>query len=165
MNRKAGLIALVALMSSVVLGQGTSSLTIHVLQSQSVPYVQQYGGGVSTNCQITGTSDTTTTANTFGNTTVGNGTTNSNLRMNCASYNNTYGWPHMLNVMFVEASDGNAYIIACDKAWRWSKCGPLNAGQVFNARFTSKGIEVQAFTAKGKAIRPVYGVLQSRAMR
>jgi hypothetical protein len=67
--------------------------------------------------------------------------------------------------MFVEASDGNAYIIACDRAWLWSKCVPLNAGQVFNARFTSKGIEVQAVTVKGKAVKPVYGVLQSRSMR
>jgi hypothetical protein len=165
MNPVAGIIALASLASTVALAQDTSSLTIRVLQSQQIPYTQQYGGGMSTNCQITGTSDTTTTANTFGGTTFGNGTANSNLRMNCNSYNTTYSWPHMLNVMFVEASDGNAYIIACDKAWRWSKCGPLNSGQTFNARFTSKGIEVQAVNAKGKNIRPVYGVLQSRAMR
>jgi hypothetical protein len=165
MNHRAGLIVLAALTSSVVFGQETQPLTIHVLQSESVPYTQQYGSDISTNCSITGTANTTGMANTFGNTTYGNATTNSNLRMNCASYNNTYGWPHMLNVMFVEASDGNAYIIACDKAWRWSKCGPLNAGQTFNARFTPKGIEVEAVTVKGKTIRPVYGVLQSRAMR
>jgi hypothetical protein len=165
MNHRAGLIVWAALVPSVVLGQNAPSVTIRVLQSESVPYTQQYGSGISTNCSITGTANTTGMENTFGNTTYGNATTNSNLRMNCASYNNTYGWPHMLNVMFVEASDGNAYIIACDKAWRWSKCGPLNAGQTFNARFTPKGIEVEAVTVKGKAIRPVYGVLQSRAMQ
>jgi hypothetical protein len=165
MNHRAWLIVCVALVPSVVLGQNAPSLTIRVLQSESVPYTQQYGSGISTNCSITGTANTTGMANTFGNTTSGNSTTNSNLRMSCASYNTNYGWPHMLNVMFVEASNGNAYIIACDKAWRWSKCGPLNAGETFNARFAPKGIEVEAVTVKGKQIRPVYGILQSRTMQ
>ena len=32
-----------------------AALTIRVLQSESVPYTQQYGSGISTNCSITGT--------------------------------------------------------------------------------------------------------------
>lgn len=143
----------------------TDLLTIRVLQSQSVPYTQQLGNSANANCSISGTANTFATANTAGNTTWGNGTTNSNMQMNCNSYDTTIRWPHMLNMMLIEASDGNAYIIECDKAWRWSKCGPLNAGQTFRARFTPKGIEVEAVTAKGQSIKPVYGIVQSRAMR
>jgi hypothetical protein len=141
------------------------SFTLKVLQAESVPYTQQSGGGISTNCNISGSANTTATANTIGNTTFGNGNTTSDMRMNCNSYDTTIRWPHVLNTMFVEASDGNAYIIACDRAWRWSKCVPLRAGQVFNARMTSKGIEVQAFSDKGKEEEPVYSVLQSKSMR
>jgi hypothetical protein len=140
-------------------------LTIRVLQSQSVPYTQQLGNSTNANCSISGTASTLSTANTVGNTTWGNGTTNSSMQMNCNSYDTTIRWPHMLSMMLIEASDGNAYIIECDKAWRWSKCGPLNAGQTFNAHFTTKGIEVEAFTVKGQSIKPVYGIVQSRAMQ
>ncbi|WP_420239345.1 hypothetical protein ACOBR2_07160 [Telmatobacter bradus] len=140
-------------------------LTIRVLQSQSVPYTQQLGNSANTNCSISGTANTFATANTAGNTTWGNGTTNSSMQMNCNSYDTTIRWPHMLNMMLIEASDGNAYIIECDKAWRWSKCVSLIAGQTFNARFTPKGIEVEAVTAKGQSIKPVYGIVQSRAMQ
>jgi len=39
--------------------QITDNFTFRVLQEESVPYVVQSGGGVSTNCQITGTTTTT----------------------------------------------------------------------------------------------------------
>ncbi len=104
------------------------------------------------------------TATTTGNVTFGNATTTSALKMNCNSYDTTIRWPHVLNAMLVEASDGNAYIIACDRAWRWSKCVPLRAGETFNARHTSKGMAVQAFNEKGKESEPTYAVLQSKAL-
>lgn len=140
-------------------------ITLRVLQANQIPYTQQIGGGQSSNCNISSSANTLATANTAGNTTWGNGTTNSNMQMNCNSYDTTIRWPHMLNMMLIEASDGNAYIIECDKAWRWSKCGPLIAGQTFNARFTPKGIEVEVVTAKGQSIKPVYGIVQSQTMR
>jgi len=105
---------------------------------------------------------TTTTA---GNSTFGNATTNLGLTMNCNSYDTTIRWPHVLNAMLVEASDGNAYIIACDRAWRWSKCVPLRAGEVFNAQHTSKGMAVQAFNTKGQESEPTYTILQSKSLR
>ena len=138
-------------------------LTLRVLQSQSVPYIQQLGGGISTSCNIVGTANTSAYANAYGNSAYGNATTNSNEHMTCNSYETTVRWPHVLNVMFVQASNGNSYIIACDAAWRWSKCVPLQAGQVFNARFTTKGIEIEAFSTKGKEESPTYHVLQSKS--
>jgi hypothetical protein len=143
----------------------TEGLRLKVLQVDSVPYTQEVGGGISTSCNITGSANTSFSANTFGSTTFGNGTTNSNMRMSCNSHDNTIRWQHVLNTMFVEASDGNAYIIACDRAWRWSKCVPLRVGQVFNARFTEKGIAVQEFNTNGKEGEPTYSILQSKSLR
>ena len=144
--------------------QPAAGLQIRVLQEKSVPYVQQSGGGISTSCSISGSANTSMTATTTGNFTFGNATTTSGLQMNCNSYDTTIRWPHVLNAMLVEASDGNAYIIACDRAWRWSKCVPLRAGETFNARHTSKGMAVQAFNTKGQESEPTYTVLQSKAL-
>ena len=142
-----------------------AGLRIKVLQEQSVPYVQQTGGGVSTTCQIAGSANTSMNATTMGNYTFGNATTNLGLSMNCNSYDRTVRWAHVLNAMFVEASDGNAYIIACDRAWRWSKCVPLRAGEIFNAELTGKGMAVQAYNAKGQESEPTYTILQSKSLR
>jgi hypothetical protein len=143
----------------------SQGLSIKVMQSQSVPYTQESGGGVSTSCNIVGTANTSAYANTVGNNTYGNATTNSNQHMSCNSYDTTVRWPHVLNVMFADASDGNSYMFACDRAWRWSKCVPLQAGQSFSAHFTDKGLEVEAFNTKGKEENPTYHVLQSRSSR
>ena len=145
-------------------GQIAAGLRLRVLQEQSVPYVQQAGGGVSTTCTISGTANTSMNATTTGNTTFGNAATTSGAQMNCNSYDRTMRWPHVLNAMLVEASDGNAYIIACDRAWRWSKCVPLRAGDSYNARLGPKGMVVQTFNTKGNESEPTYTVLQSKAL-
>jgi len=141
------------------------ALRFKVIQEESVPYTQESGGGVNTSCNISGSANSMSTVNSVGSSAYGSGTTTSNMHMNCNSYDTTIRWSHVLNTMFIEASDGNAYIIACDRAWRWSKCVPLRTGQSFNAKFTSKGIEVQAFNSKGKEDEPVYRVLQSKSMK
>jgi tetratricopeptide (TPR) repeat protein len=143
----------------------SQGLTLKVLQEQSVPYTQESGGGISTTCNIVGTANTSASVNVYGNSAYGNATTNSDQHMSCNSYDTTIRWPHVLNVMFAQGSDGNSYIIACDAAWRWSKCVPLRAGEVFNARFTEKGIEVQAVNTKGKEENPSYHILQSKSWR
>jgi len=148
--------------SQVLTKPESQGLTLKIMQEQSVPYVQESGGGISTSCNIVGTANTSASVNTYGNTSYGNATTNSNQHMNCSSYDTTMRWPHVLNVMFAQASNGNSYIIACDRAWRWSKCIPLRAGDVFKAHFTEKGIEVEAYNTKGKEENPTYHVLQSK---
>jgi hypothetical protein len=139
--------------------------TLTVVQEQSIPYTGESGGGVSTTCNIVGAANTSAYVNTYGNSAYGNSTTNLNQRMQCNSYDNTIRWPHILNVMFAQASDGISYIIACDKAWRWSKCSGLRAGDTFSARITAKGIEVQAVNSKGKEENLTYQILQSRSWR
>jgi hypothetical protein len=142
-----------------------SAFTFKVLQSQSVPYVVQTNGGISTNCQISGSTSTTMSTFSSGNSTFGTATSTPDLRMNCTSLENSFKWQHVLNAMLVEASDGNAYIIACDRAWRWSKCSALSAGDTFNARRTDKGLLVQFFNTKEQEKEATYAVLQSRSLR
>ena len=149
-----------------ILGQQPAgAFKFKVLQSESVPYVVQTGGGISTNCNIFGSTNTSFSATTMGNSTFGNATTTPNLSMNCSSSDNTLRWTHVLNAMLVEASDGNAYIIACDRAWRWSKCSALRPGDVFNARQTDKGFVVQFFNSKSEEKEATYSVLQAKSLR
>ena len=145
-------------------GQLSAGLTFKVLQEQSVPYVVQTNGGISTSCNISGSTSTSMSASTIGNTAFGTATSTPNLRMNCVSSNTSVRWTHVLNAMFVEASDGNAYILACDRAWRWSKCVPLKAGDTFLAERTDRGIRVQSLNSKSKEQEAVYSVLQSKSL-
>lgn len=140
-------------------------LAIRVLQTESVPYsVQVSGGGVSTNCAINGSTYTTGSATSIGNYTYGNATSNTNLRMNCYSQDVPPSqWRHVLNTMLVVASNGNAYIIACDAAWRWSKCRGLVTGDTFRAKMTQKGLAVQYF-ANNKPKEATYSVLQGKVL-
>jgi hypothetical protein len=148
-----------------IAGQVAASLTFKVLQAESVPYTVQTNGGISTACNISGSTSTTMTASTIGNTTYGNATSTPNLQMNCRTYDNSIRWQHVLNAMFVQASDGNAYIIACDRAWAWSKCVPLRAGDTFLAKRSDKGFVVQFVNAKAKEKEATYSILQSKSLQ
>jgi hypothetical protein len=143
----------------------SAGFTFKVLQSESVPYIVQTGGGVSTNCQISGSTSTSFSSYTSGNSTFGTANSTPDLRMNCNTSETSFKWQHVLNAMLVEASDGNAYIIACDRAWRWSKCSGLKPGDTFNARRSDKGFVVQFFNTKEKEKEATYTVLQAKSMR
>lgn len=144
---------------------GAYPLSVRVLQAEQVPYVVQYSSGqVSTSCAINGSTNTHGTAMASGNVAFGNSTSYSNLTMNCNTYETPpVGWRHVLNAMLVVASNGNAYIIACDAAWRWSKCRGLLVGDVFQARVGGKGLVVQ-YLANGKIKEGTYSILQAKVM-
>jgi hypothetical protein len=144
-------------------GQVAAALTLKVLQEESVPYTVQTNGGISTACNISGSTNTSLTATTYGNTTYGNATTTPNLRMNCKSTDTTIRWTHVLNAMLVQGSDGNSYIIGCDRAWAWSKCTPLRAGDTFLAKRSDKGFVVQSIH-NSKENEATYSILQSKSM-
>jgi hypothetical protein len=65
--------------------------------------------------------------------------------------------------MLVVASNRNAYIIACDAAWRWSKCRALITGDTFRAKMSSKGLTVEYFI-KGKPKEGTYSILRGRVL-
>ncbi len=143
--------------------QVAASVTLKVLQSESVPYTVQTNGGISTACNISGSTSTSLTTSTYGNMTYGNASSTPSLQMNCKSTDTTIRWTHVLNAMFVQASDGNAYIIACDRAWAWSKCKPLRTGDTFLASRGDKGFVVQSYNGKSKEQEATYSILQSKA--
>jgi hypothetical protein len=147
-------------------GSGEYPLSLRVLQTEQVPYSVQYGGGgVSTNCSIGGSTYTTGSATSVGNYTYGSAISNTDLSMRCNSYENPpMQWRHVLNAMLVVASNGNAYIMACDAAWRWSKCRGLITGDTFQAKMTSKGMVVQYYVG-GKTKEGTYSILQGKVLR
>lgn len=68
----------------------------------------------------TGFSTNSTVTHTYGDAnihTYGSANSTNNARLQGDSYGATINWPHGLIVMLAEASDGNAYLIACDRAW------------------------------------------------
>lgn len=68
----------------------------------------------------TGFSTNSTVTHTYGDAnihTYGSANSTNNARLQGDSYGATINWPHVLIVMLAEASDGNAYLIACDRAW------------------------------------------------
>lgn len=146
-------------------GSAEYPLAIRVLQAEQVPYsVQVSGGQISTDCNISGNTSTTGSVIASGNTAWGSSTAYSSLRMNCNTYQSApVGWRPVLNAMLVVASNGNAYIIACDAAWRWSKCRALIAGDTFEARMSSKGLTVEYYM-NGKTKEATYAVLQAKVI-
>lgn len=147
-----------------------SALSLRVLQSESVHYAQQMddndiGGAV--NCQISESAPAKAqvAASLLDDPVFAGDAGGSNLKMTCNSWDTTKFFPRVLNAMLVASSDGNAYVIACDKGWKWSKCVPLEAGQVFNASRTEKGIEVLGVNAKGKDQAATYSILLTKPLQ
>lgn len=144
-----------------------SSLTLKILQTEQVPYTVQYGGGrVDTDCSISGTVSTSGTATTLGNFTEWSANSFPYLTMSCStSQIPPMGWRHVLSAMLAVASDGNAYVIACDAAWRWSKCRGLRPGDIFEAQWAKGGLSIDYNTEKGKREEATYTVLVSKSLR
>jgi hypothetical protein len=140
-------------------------LVVRVLQTEQVPYSVQYGGaGTTTNCSINGSTYTTGSATSVGNYTFGNATSNTDLSMRCSSQENPpMRWRHILNTMLIVASNRNAYVIACDAAWRWSKCRALITGDTFRAKMASKGLAVEYYV-NGKPKEATYTILQGKVL-
>ena len=146
-----------------------SALSLRVLQSESVRYAQQMDNDIAgaVNCQISESAPAkiSVAASLLDDPVFAEDAGGSNLKMTCNSWDTTKFFPRVLNAMLVAASDGNAYVIACDKGWKWSKCVPLEAGQVFSASRTEKGIEVLGVNAKGKDQAATYSILMTKPLQ
>jgi hypothetical protein len=146
-----------------------SALSLRVLQSESVHYAQQMDNDISgaVNCQISESAPAkiSVAASLLDDPVFAEDAGGSNLKMTCNSWDTTKFFSRVLNAMLVASSDGNAYVIACDKGWKWSKCVPLAAGQVFNASRTEKGIEVLGVNAKGKDQAATYSILMTKPLQ
>ena len=87
------------------------------------------------------------------------------LGMDCTSQGQSAGWRHVVNTVLVVASDGNAYALACEAAFRWSKCKGLQSGDFFRASPTAQGLRVYAADPNGKATEIDFRVLSSKSLK
>ena len=113
------------------------TFTIRVLAANSTPYTTSSNAGTTTNCTMTDSA------------------------ANCNSSNSTYRWRHIQNTMIVDASDGKLYQIGCTANVRWSKCGWLQAGDTFPARWEKRGMVVKFYDRNHKEHEQAYAVLAS----
>lgn len=143
------------------------AISLKVLQTESVPYTDDMGGDTSVNCQIEEPSNGRAAAaiRSLDNPVFADEMTNSDLKMVCNSLGTSRFFPHELSTMLVAGSDGKAYVIGCNKAWRWSKCYPLRTGEVFNASRTEKGLEIHGFDTKGGEDDATYSILREKTLQ
>jgi hypothetical protein len=144
-------------------GLSSSPLSLKVLQTETVPHAQEIEGNIDTSCQISRESKQATELG-LDDVPLANGVGAPTFRMMCNAWDTTPIWPRKLNAMLVAASDGNAYIIACDEVSRWSKCVPLDEGRVFKATRVENSFEVQGINIKGKDEEGSYLILQTEPL-
>jgi hypothetical protein len=87
------------------------------------------------------------------------------LSMHCESQGQALGWRHVLNAVLVVASDGNAYVLGCEAAFRWSKCKGLQAGDVFRASQSGQGLRLYGADPDGKATEIDFSILSSKSLK
>ncbi len=140
-------------------------LELKVLQADSLPYAESIGGGqANVDCSIKGTIDTRGRIWSTGPSATWRAYSYPDLRLSCTSYETPpIEWNHVLNMALAVASDGNAYILACDAAWRWSKCRTLMP-DIYPAYWTDRGLRVVYVTGKKELKQATYRVLSTKSL-
>lgn len=142
-----------------------TALRLKVLQSESISYTQELGGGNSANCQLSESANSSVIGDSLDDIGFSNGQPGANIQMICNSWDKNSIMPRILNAILVVSSDGNAYVIACDKAWRWSKCAPLQAGLIFHGSRSENKIDVRGVNAEGKEQEARYTILLTKPLQ
>ncbi len=142
-----------------------SALNVRVLQSYSISYTQDLDGGNSSNCQITKSASNSPGANSLDDIGFVTESIGSNLKLTCNSWDQNSIFPRTLNAMLVASSDGNAYVIACDRAWKWSKCVPLKAGLTFPANLEENRLKVRGTNEGGKEEEATFKILMEKPLQ
>jgi hypothetical protein len=143
------------------------SLSLKVLQAETVSYTSDLGADPNTisDCQISQSAKMSAGSGSLDDIAFTKGQAGSNVRMTCNPWDKNWIFPRKLNSNLVLSSDGNAYVIACDKAWWGSKCVPLEVGLVFNANRMENKIQVEGGDAKGKKDQATYTILLSQSVQ
>jgi hypothetical protein len=142
-----------------------SALKLNVLQSESISYTQDLGGDNSSNCQIAKSASNLPGANTLEDLGFITQPIGSNLKLTCNSWDQNSIFRRTLNAMLVASSDGNAYVIACDRTWHWSKCVPLQVGIIFPASREEDKFEVRGANENGKEQEAIYKILMEKPLQ
>lgn len=142
-----------------------AGLNLKVLQSESISYTQDLGGGNSANCQLSESANPSGVADSLDDVGLASGEPGSNFKLVCNSSDENSLMPRILNAMLVVSSDGNAYAIACDKAWHFSKCAPLDVGAVVHGGRDGNKIDVHGVNAEGKEQNATYTILLAKPLQ
>ncbi|HYX67817.1 MAG TPA: PEGA domain-containing protein [Terriglobales bacterium] len=114
--------------------------TVKVISSQQAPYMVQSGGG-----------DSSTDCHEYGS------------DVKCTTTDSSTTWRHVYVTIKVQVTAADAtkeYVIGCDRAFRWSKCLPLEPG-LFHAKWSNKGLDVLFRGQDGKWHDHTYSILSS----
>jgi hypothetical protein len=142
-----------------------TALKLRVLESDSISYTQDLGGDNSSNCQIAQLASNPPGSNSLDDLGFVTEPIGSNLKLTCNSWDQNSIFPRTLNAMLVASSDGNAYVIACDRTWHWSRCIPLKAGLIFPASREEDKLEVRGASVSGKEQESTYKILLEKPLQ
>lgn len=142
-----------------------SALHVRVLETYSISYTQDLGGDNSSNCQISESASNSPGANSLDDIGFVTEPIGSNLKLNCNSWDQNWIFPRTLNAMLIASSNGNAYVIACDRAWHWSKCVPLKAGLTFPGSLEENRLKVRGTNENGKEEEATFKILMQKPLQ
>jgi len=139
--------------------------SLKVLASESIPVSQGLDGWNSANCQLSASPGPTNFPNTLDDVAFTQAQPGKNMKLLCNSWEQSTIIPRTLNAMLVVSSDGNAYVIGCQKTWHFSKCTPLDQGKMFHGSRTADGFDVDGFNVDGKEVQGHYKILMTKALK
>jgi len=142
----------------------TAEENLKVLASDSIPVSQGLEGWNSANCQLSASPGPTNFPNTLDDVAFTQAVPGANMKLFCNSWEQSTIIPRTMNAMLVVSSDGNAYVIACDKTWHFSKCTQLDQGRMFHGSRTQDGFDVDGFNVDGKEVQAHYRILMTKAL-
>ncbi len=138
--------------------------SLKVLASDTIQVSQGLDGWNSANCQLQVSPGPANYPSTLDDVAFAQAQPGANMKLLCNSWDENTIIPRSLNAMLVVSSDGNAYVIGCQKAWHFSKCTELDKGRMFHGSRRSDGFDVYGPDANGKDVRAHYEILITKAL-
>lgn len=142
----------------------TAEESLRVLESEMIQVSQGLEGWNSANCQLAVSPGPTNFPNTLDDVAFTQAQPGGNMKLTCNSWEQSTIIPRTLNAMLVVSSDGNAYVIGCQKTWHFSKCSQLDQGRMYKGSRTQDGFDVSGSNIDGKEVQAHYKILMMKAL-
>ena len=142
----------------------TAEENLKVLDSKTIPVSQGLQGWNSANCQLSASPGPTNFPSTLDDVTFTQAQPGANMKLFCNSWEQSTVFKRMLNAMLVVSSDGNAYVIGCQKTWHFSKCSQLDQGRTYHGSRTDDGFDVNGFNIDGSEVQGHYKILMTKPL-
>lgn len=142
----------------------TAAEDLKVLDSKTIPVSQGLQGWNSANCQLSASPGPTNFPQTLDDVAFTQAQPGANMKLFCNSWEQSTVFARTLNAMLVVSSDGNAYVIGCQKTWHFSKCAQLDQGRTYHGSRTDDGFDVNGTNIDGKEVQGHYKILMMKAL-